>query len=141
MSDSASTARTTLIVATAVVAASALLLIGGVVMALAMGDQMSFMRGGSDAADQTPFVTDEPSVTVAISDFVFSPADLTVDAGTEVTWTNEDSAVHDATAREGDWRTELLSKGDGQAISFDTPGAFEYYCTVHPWMEGTITVR
>jgi plastocyanin len=141
MPDSASTARTTLIIATAVVAASACLLIGGVVMALAMGDHIGFMRGSTDTADQTPFVTDERSVTITITDFTFSPADLTVEAGTEVTWINEDSAVHDATDRGEDWATELLSKGDSQAIVFETPGTFDYFCTIHPWMEGTITVR
>lgn len=141
MTDSASTARTTLIIATAVVAASACLLIGGVVMALAMGDHMNFMRGSSNAADQTPFVTDEISVTVAIHDFAFSPMDLTIDAGADVTWVNQDSAIHDATDRQDAWRTALLSKDDGETITFDTPGTYEYFCTIHPWMEGTITVR
>jgi plastocyanin len=141
MPDSPSAASTTLIIATSVVVASVFLLIGGVVMALAMGDHIGFMRGSSDTANQTPFVTDEGSVTITISDFTFSPANLTVDAGTEVTWTNEDSAVHDATDREDAWRTELLSKGDSQTVMFDSPGAFDYFCTIHPWMEGTITVR
>lgn len=141
MPDSASTTRTTLIIATAVVVASACLLIGSVVMALAMGDHIGFMRSSSDTADQTPFVTNEGTVTISISDFTFSPADLTVDADTEVTWTNEDSAVHDATDREDAWRTELLSKGDSQTVMFDSPGTFEYFCTIHPWMQGTITVR
>lgn len=137
MHDPTSTARTTLIIATAVVAASVLLLIGGVVMALAIG----LGDGRSSDPEQTPFVTDERSVTISISDFAFSPADLTIDAGTEVTWANEEAAIHDATDREGGWNTDLLSRDESETITFDTPGAFQYYCTIHPWMEGTITVR
>lgn len=137
MPDSTSSARTTLIIASGVVAISAVILVAGVFAALAIG----LGDGNSGDADQTPLITDERAVTVTIKDLAFSPADLTVDAGTAVTWTNEDSTIHDATDREGAWNTEVLSQNDSETITFDTPGSFEYYCTIHPWMEGTITVR
>lgn len=137
MSDSTSSARTALIVASAIVAVSAVILVGATVMAFSIG----IGDTGSGTADQTPFVTDARSVTVNMKDITFSPADLTIDAGTEVTWINEDAAIHDATDREDAWNTEFLSQDESETITFDTPGTFEYYCTVHPWMEGTITVR
>ena len=141
MDDQTSGSRTALIVATAVVAACVVMVAGGVVMAIAMSDHIGFMHGRSDTADQTPVVSDEDAVDIAIRDFAYVPDDLTIDAGTSVTFTNEDSATHDAADRGEVWRTELLGQGDSDTIVFDAPGAFEYYCTIHPWMEATVTVR
>ena len=127
--------RTVLIIATAVVVAGALALIVFVVIALSTGGDTA-----SDA-DQTPFVTDEDALTIAIEDFLYSPEDLTINAGTTIIWTNFDNAVHDATERERSWSTPLLSKLESDLITFDQAGTFEYFCSIHPWMEGAITVR
>ncbi|MFQ5471653.1 MAG: cupredoxin family copper-binding protein [Dehalococcoidia bacterium] len=131
--------RTPVVIATSVVVTGALALIGLVVMALSMGDDMG-MRGSASDADQTPFVTEDDTVTLSIENFLFSPSELTINAGTTVTWANADAAVHDATERDRSWETELLSKGEAGEITFDEPGTFEYFCSIHPWMEGTITV-
>ena len=131
--------RTPVVIATAVVVAGALALIGFVAMALSMGGDMG-MRGSASDADQTPFVSDEDAVELSIEDFLFSPSHLTIDAGTTVTWANADAAVHDATERDRSWNTELLSKGEAGEVTFDQPGMFEYFCSIHPWMEGAITV-
>ncbi len=139
MSDSDSN-RTPVLIATAVVVAGTLLVIGFVVMALTMGDRMGMNRSSSDA-EQTPFASDDETVAIAIEDFLYSPADLTINAGTTITWTNNDGAVHDATERDRSWNTELLSKGEAGEITFDEAGTFEYFCTIHPWMEASITVR
>lgn len=96
---------------------------------------------GGDGPEQTPFVTDDREVAVAIRDFTFIPEDLTLEAGTTVTWVNEDSAPHDATDRAGGWKTDVLDRGESNAVTFDTVGTFEYYCSIHPWMEGVVTVH
>ncbi len=127
--------RTPVVIATAVVVAGALAVIVFVVLALSTGGDTA-----SDV-DQTPFVSDEDTVELTIENFLYSPEDLTIDAGTTITWTNEDSAVHDATDRDRSWNTELLAKGEAGEITFDQPGTFEYFCSIHPWMEASITVR
>jgi len=127
--------RTALIIATAVVVAGVLGLIVFVVLALSTGGDTA-----SDT-DQTPFVTEEDAVDLVIEDFLYSPDDLTINAGTTIIWTNFDNAVHDATERDHSWNTELLSQGEAGEITFDEAGTFEYFCSIHPWMEGAITVR
>jgi plastocyanin len=58
-----------------------------------------------------------------------------------VTWTNQDSAQHDATARNGDWQTERVSKGEADPITFDRAGDYDYYCSIHPSMKARLVVR
>jgi plastocyanin len=96
---------------------------------------------GDDGPKQTPLVTDDDSVSVTIRDFTYFPEDLSVNLGAEVTWLNEDGVIHDATDRDGAWETELLGEGESGTITLDEPGSFEYYCTVHPYMEGRLIVR
>lgn len=77
---------------------------------------------------------------VRISGFAFAPADVTIPAGGTVTWTNEDSATHTATADDGSWDSGRLAKGDSHEETFATAGTFAYHCAVHPGMTGTVTV-
>ena len=127
--------RAPVVIATAVVVAGALAVIVFVVIALS--------TGGDTAPDagQTPFVSDENMVELTIVNFLYSPTDLTIDAGTTVTWTNADTAIHDATERDRSWNTELLREGEAGAVTFDEAGTFEYFFSIHPLMEASVTVR
>jgi plastocyanin len=75
-----------------------------------------------------------------ISDYKFSPASLTVRAGDTVTWFNSGPSAHTATARDGSFNTGLLQKGQSGSFKFTHAGTYSYYCTVHPFMHGTIVV-
>ena len=100
------------------------------------------MRGwGSSAARQTPVASQATEFTVEMRDFAFRPNDLTMKVGTRVTWLNRDGAPHDATADDGAWKTGLLSQGDADTLTFDTPGVYSYHCTIHPQMKGKVTVQ
>ena len=78
---------------------------------------------------------------VAIGEFKFVPEDVTVDAGTTVTWTNEDAAPHTATADDGSFDTGDLREGDAGRVTFRKAGSFAYFCEFHQFMRATITVR
>ena len=79
--------------------------------------------------------------TVTIKDFAFDPADLTVAAGTTVTWTNADATGHTATADDGSFDCRPLAGGASRSFTFATPGTFDYHCAIHgPTMAGRITV-
>lgn len=65
---------------------------------------------------------------------------LEVAAGATVTWTNNDSTAHTATASDGSWDTGNIDPGASASIVFDTPGTYTYICTYHPNMQGTIIV-
>lgn len=108
--------------------------------AFGMGDHHDQMHGGSGGAPQTPVLSDASKVTVEIADFDFSPRELTVQPGTAITWINSDGVPHDATDEAGTWGTGILRPGETATIAFDLPGEYEYFCTLHPNMKGTLTV-
>jgi plastocyanin len=99
------------------------------------------MHGGGDRPAQTPVVSKEALVSVEIRDFDFSPRYLTIRTGSSVTWTNYDAAPHDAADVAGSWSTPILRKGETSTVSFDSPGSYEYLCTIHPAMKGTLVVE
>ena len=80
---------------------------------------------------------------VIIDNFSFGPAALTVAAGTKVVWTNDDADPHTVTS-EGDskvLKSPPLDTGDSFAFTFDKPGTYRYFCSIHPHMQGTIVVQ
>jgi len=85
------------------------------------------------------------TVEVALKNFRFSPADVTIKAGTTVVWTNQDSTSHTVTSGTRDTPTSLFDSevGPGETFSFTftTPGVYPYHCTPHQGMDGTITVE
>ena len=82
------------------------------------------------------------AAAVSIADFAFAPADLTVAAGTTVTWTNSDRRGHTVKSTDGAFASSgTLGNGDDVlAITFPAPGTFPYVCAIHVDDEGTITV-
>lgn len=105
------------------------------------GDGMGMHRRGSAGAGQTPVVSDAPRVTVEMRDYEFFPANLTVDAGAEVTWLNRDNVPHNAVADDGAFDTGRLDRDDTASVVLETPGVYPYVCTYHAGMEATVTVR
>jgi plastocyanin len=77
---------------------------------------------------------------VAIRGLAFRPPDLSVPAGTEVTWTNQDPTPHTVTADGGGFESDVLAQGETFAWTFETSGTVTYHCAIHPDMRGTITV-
>jgi len=77
----------------------------------------------------------------------FIPSTATVEVGAEVTWDNTDTAAHTATAGSaadgpsGVWDSSLIMSGGSYSYTADTAGTFDYFCMVHPWMEGTLIVE
>jgi LPXTG-motif cell wall-anchored protein len=78
---------------------------------------------------------------VTISDFQFTPAQITVQQGDTVTWTNEGPTAHSATASDGSFDTGIFSAGGSRSETFDEAGTFAYICTPHPNMHGTVVVQ
>lgn len=83
------------------------------------------------------------SYSVAMKGYAFSPATLSVPAGTTVTWTNYDTAPHDVKTTSGpvSIHSPMLDKGETWSFTFGTAGSYGYYCTVHPDMTAGIMVR
>jgi plastocyanin len=91
-------------------------------------------------------VSPPPAVAlVEMSDFAFDQPELTIKAGTVVTWVNRGAKPHSATADDGSFDTGLFDPGERAAAIFDTPGTYRYFCALHggsggQGMAGTIVV-
>ncbi|WP_371872480.1 cupredoxin domain-containing protein [Mycobacterium paragordonae] len=77
---------------------------------------------------------------VSIDNFAFAPATLTVRAGGTVTWTNRDEEPHTVAASDGSFHSPGMGTGATFSRTFATPGTFEYVCSIHPMMRGTVVV-
>ncbi len=131
---------TVLWIATALLGAAAVVLVVGFALGMAFGE-MDMGMMDNDRPDQPPAVLQGQQVIIDIRDFDFAPRHAIIDAGTAVTWTNYDAAPHSATDRQKTWDTGMLEKNGAAAVTFNEPGTFEYYCTLHPNMTATLTVR
>jgi plastocyanin len=79
-------------------------------------------------------------VVVHIKDFKFVPASLTIKAGTTVKFVNDDADAHTATALDKTFDSGGLDTNDSWSHTFAKPGSYSYFCAVHPYMKGAITV-
>jgi plastocyanin len=102
---------------------------------------------GSSAGTATPAPASGGSAvaaggsTVQINNFAFTPAKLTVPAGTSVSWKFEDSTQHTVTADDNSFTSEALGAGQTYMHSFDTKGTLAYHCSIHPFMKGSVEVK
>ena len=77
---------------------------------------------------------------LSIQDFFFSPADVTVEPGTTVTWVNEGTVPHTVTSDDGQFDSGVLMPGDSYTVMFKGQGTITYHCAIHPSMTGSVTV-
>lgn len=80
------------------------------------------------------------SAKVEIVDFAYDPDPVTIEEGGKVIWQNEDSAPHTATADDGSFDTGTLEEGKLKSETFKEAGTYEYICSIHPEMQGTVEV-
>ena len=79
-------------------------------------------------------------------DRCYIPSTIVIESGKQVVWVNEDSAFHSVTSGFYDSPTELFDSGhldpfESYALTFDKTGTYDYFCTLHPWMEGQVIVE
>lgn len=79
--------------------------------------------------------------SVTIQNFAFSPVTLTVPVGTTVTWSNQDTSTHTATADDKSFDTGNIAPGATGSTTFAKAGTVTYHCTIHQYMTATIVVR
>ena len=98
----------------------------------ALEAEISALKAGLEA---------EASAQVNISVFIFSPSTIIVPVGTTVTWTQLDAIMHTVTSNAGLFYSGGLALGDTFSYTFTESGTFNYHCTPHPWMRGTVIVE
>jgi plastocyanin len=81
------------------------------------------------------------SANVTIRNFAFSPRTVHLRVGGKITFTNEDSTPHTATADNGtSFDSGTLVDGQRMTITFSRAGTFAYHCAFHAFMTGTVIV-
>jgi phospholipase C len=87
-------------------------------------------------------VASKPGQTqVAIDNFSFTPATLTISAGTTMTWTNHDDVQHTVTAADKSFDSGAIDTDGTFSHQFTTPGTYAYHCSIHPTMMAQIIVK
>jgi len=102
---------------------------------------MAFVAGAALACVIAPSVAQNRAVAVAIDNFVFEPARLTVKAGTTVTWTNRDDIPHTVASKDRLFKSKAMDTDETYSFTFSTPGEYNYFCSLHPHMTATIVVE
>jgi plastocyanin len=117
------------------------------------GSTSGATTSGTTSSTPTASPTTAPSPTASgaqatvtiggVSTYRFSPQTFTVKVGTTVTWTNNSQAPHTVTSDDGapaSFNGSLDSSGGTFSFTFAQAGTYNYHCSVHPYMTGTITV-
>src|SRR5207302_11255076 len=112
-------------------------IIGGATMsALAAGTENQLLSSAGTSADIT--ITRGAGTTGSTG---YLPANFTTTAGKTVTWANKDSTPHTATSTTGLFDSGILNPGQTFSHTFPQTGVYSYYCTLHSWMKGNVTVK
>jgi plastocyanin len=78
---------------------------------------------------------------ITIDNFTFGPAELTVTAGTTITWINRDDIPHTVVSTDKVFKSKVMDTEEKFSFTFSAPGRFPYFCSIHPKMTGTVVVR
>ena len=77
----------------------------------------------------------------------YMPLNLEVQKGTSVEWINDDNVGHTIQSQDGEgnviplFNSNVLQTGDRFNYAFEESGVYNYFCTIHPWRVGVVTVR
>ena len=104
--------------------------------ALRSFDPAKNLNGGGSSA-----VAATTNNNITIDNFSFSPETLTIPAGTKVTWTNKDDIPHTVVESGHKFKSSALDTDDSFSYTFDQPGTYEYFCSLHPKMTARIVVE
>jgi plastocyanin len=105
------------------------------------GDDEDSGGGTSTAAQPTAEsggAASSGDVAISMKNIQFDPAEATAKVGQKVVWTNDDDAPHNVVG--GPITSETFNKGETFEYTPDKAGTIEYVCTIHPGMEGKLTV-
>ncbi|MFL6299783.1 MAG: cupredoxin family copper-binding protein [Terriglobales bacterium] len=105
--------------------------------------QPALGQGGSDAplTAASPYDTAPLSRTITIDNFSFMPAPMTIPVGTTITWINRDDVPHTVVAENQQFKSKALDTDEKFSYTFDKPGTYSYFCSIHPKMVAKIIVE
>jgi amicyanin len=91
---------------------------------------------GAVAAQET-----KEANVVTIDNFTFTAKETTVPVGTTVKWVNHDDIPHNVIDKNKAFRSKALDTDDSYSFTFASAGTYDYFCGLHPQMQGKIIVK
>ena len=86
-------------------------------------------------------VSAQEANVVTIDNFSFTPKELTVAVGTTVKFVNHDDIPHNVVNKDKAFRSKALDTDDSYSFTFASAGTYDYFCGLHPHMQGKIIVK
>lgn len=103
---------------------------------------LSISYGCTKSSDNGTGGSTQPGANeVWMQNLAFNPSSITVSVGTTITWTNKDSFTHNVTSSTQAFSSGSMSPGATFSFKFNTAGTYNYTCTIHPGMNGTVIVQ
>jgi plastocyanin len=102
---------------------------------------LRFVRIGDVPPDDGVRAAAADGMQVTVDNFTFTPKMAAVPVGTTVTWTNHDDIPHNVVNPERKFKSPVLDTDETFSYTFDVPGTYQYYCSIHPRMTGQVVVR
>jgi plastocyanin len=93
------------------------------------------------AAAVEPGTETANAIRIDVKNFTFAPTSTTVKAGATVIWLNSDQEPHTVVSVDGLFRSGAIDTGESFSFKFEKPGTYQYLCTIHPHMVGTVVVQ
>jgi plastocyanin len=86
-------------------------------------------------------IAEPPALQFQIQGLQFVPTELTVPVGSTVTWINRDPDTHAVASLTRLFRSTALDTGASFSFKFEKPGTYQFACSFHPQMRGTVIVK
>ncbi len=81
------------------------------------------------------------SAEIKIDNFTFTPMEVTVKVGTQITWTNGDDIPHTVVSSDNAFKSKTLDTDEKFSFTPTKPGTYSYFCSIHPKMTAKIVVQ
>lgn len=110
---------------------------GLLALALVIMAGMTILKRSVSAAESKPAASTE----IKIDNFSFTPASITIPAGTAVHWKNNDDIPHTVVSDDHSIKSKVMDTGDDFSYTFAKPGTYNYFCSIHPKMTAKVIVQ
>ena len=120
------------------------LIIGGVVAVTHHSKNNANTSTSNGTTSSSSSSTSALTGSIDIKNMMFTPSQITVQKGGTVTWTNNDTTTHtvvDDLSNVGGPNSGDIAPGATYSFTFNKTGSFQYHCSIHTSMRGTIVVQ
>lgn len=115
--------------------------IAGILLMMLVGHRRAVASGQENKPGAVAEAKPATAAEVKIDNFTFTPATLTVPAGTQVTWINRDDIPHTVVSDDQSMKSTALDTDEKFTFTFSKAGTYSYFCSLHPKMKGKIVVQ